>query len=94
MQAGAATVELLHPEMLCPHAPLDRHATQNRSGRHLRLLRTSALLLSLQRSMSSPRPPRRCAVYPRLSSREMEIGVKQVCGYIGIDLDASQVMAA
>ena len=31
------------------------------------------------------------AVYPQLSSREMEVSVRQVCGYIGIKLDASQV---
>ena len=32
-----------------------------------------------------------CAVYPQLSSREMEVSVRQICGYIGVDLDASQV---
>ena len=31
------------------------------------------------------------AVYPRLSSRETEVGVRQACGYIGIELDAAQV---
>ena len=32
-----------------------------------------------------------CAVHPRLSSREMEVSIQHICGYIGVNLDASEV---